>query len=71
MERHLNGRKQIPLDDWKREFSQVSNKHAALLSESDKLSAELRSAATIKRNAEKVMGVVPEPRKTKSYDRGM
>lgn len=56
MTRHLNGRKKIPLDEWKREFAGLTAQREALLAESDKLSAELRSAETIKRNADKMMG---------------
>jgi len=56
MTRHLNGRTKIPLDDWKRELAELTTQRTVLLDESDKLSAELRSAETIKRNAEKAMG---------------
>lgn len=56
MTRHLNGRTKIPLDDWKRELAGLTAQREVLLAESDKLTAELRSAETIKRNAEKVMG---------------
>jgi len=56
MTRHLNGRTKIPLDEWKRELSGLASQREVLLAESDKLTAELRSAETIKRNAEKVMG---------------
>ena len=56
MTRHLNGRTKIPLDDWKRELAGLTAQRDELLAESDKLTAELRSAETIKRNAEKVMG---------------
>jgi hypothetical protein len=62
MTRHLNGRKEIPLDNWKREFVTVKNKHTALLADSDKLSKELRSAEAMKRNAEKVMGMEQQTR---------
>jgi hypothetical protein len=57
MTRHLNGRKERPLDAWRREFTTVKNKHAMLLADSDKLSKELKSAESMKRSAEKVMGV--------------
>ena len=56
MTRHLNGRKQIPLAEWKKELAGLAPKRDALLAESDKLTAELRSAENIKRNADKVMG---------------
>jgi len=69
MARHLNGRTQIPLDAWKREFADLTTQRDLLLSESDKLTAELRSAETIKRNAEKVMGVTAPERKL-SHDMG-
>ena len=62
MTRHLNGRKEIPLDDWRREFATVANEHAALLAESEKLSHELRSAEAIMHNAEKVMGAEQQAR---------
>jgi chromosome segregation ATPase len=62
MARHLNGRKEIPLDSWKREFATVKNEHAALLADSDNLSRELRSAEAIRRNAEKVMGAQQQAR---------
>jgi hypothetical protein len=55
--RHLIGRKQIPLDDWKRELAGMSMQRNALIAESDKPAAELRSAEAIKRNAEIVLGV--------------
>jgi len=51
MTRHLNGRTKIPLDDWKHELAGLTAQREVLLSESDKLSAELRSAETIKRSA--------------------
>lgn len=57
MTRHLNGRKEIPLDAWKREFESVSNEHKRLVADSDLLYGELRSAEAIKRNADRVMGV--------------
>ena len=42
MTRHLNGHTKIPLDDWKRELAGLTAQREELLSESDKLSAELR-----------------------------
>lgn len=69
MTRHLNGRTKIPLDEWKREFTGLSAQREGLLAESDKLSAELRSAETIKRNAEKVMGAdAPKRNKAQGLD---
>jgi succinate dehydrogenase/fumarate reductase flavoprotein subunit len=68
--RVLNGRKDIPISDWRKEFMKVSGEHAALMAESEKLSQELRSAEAIKRNAEKVMGGKSEARK-QSYEIGM
>ena len=56
MTRHLNGRTKIPLDAWKRELSGLTTRRDVLLAESGILTAELRSAEAIKRNAEKVMG---------------
>jgi len=65
MERHLNGRKSIPLDDWRREFATVKSEHATFVAESEKLSQELRSAEAIIRNAEKVMGVETQGQRRK------
>jgi len=55
MTRHLNGRTKIPLDDWKRELTGLTAQREKLLAENDILTAELRSAETIKRNANRVM----------------
>ena len=66
MERHLNGRKSIPLDDWRREFATVKTEHAGFVAESEKLSQELRSAEAIMRNAEKVMGAKQQAQRRKS-----
>jgi hypothetical protein len=55
--RVLGEHKQIPLSDWKREFADVSAKRTALYGEQDNISNEIKSAETIKRNAEVVMGV--------------
>jgi len=63
MTRHLNGRTKIPLDDWKRELAGLTAQREELLAESGVLTAELRSAETIKRNAEKVMGAVAPKRR--------
>jgi len=60
--RHLNGRGKIPLDDWKHELAGLATQREGLLAESDKLTAELRSAEVIKRNAEKVMGANAQKR---------
>jgi len=60
--RHLNGRGKIPLDDWKHELAGLAAQREGLLAESDKLTAELRSAEVIKRNAEKVMGANAQKR---------
>ena len=49
-----NGRTKIPLDDWKREFAGLTAQRDELLAESDILTAELRSAKTIKHNARKI-----------------
>jgi hypothetical protein len=57
LDRHLNGRKQIPLDAWKREFAELKSRRAAAIAESDRLAKEIKSAETLKRNAEAVMGV--------------
>jgi hypothetical protein len=57
LDRHLNGHKQIPLDAWKREFAELKSRRTAAIAESDRLAVELRSAETIKRNADIVMGV--------------
>ena len=38
MERHLNGRKQIPLDDWKRELAGLRSQRDVMLTESDLVS---------------------------------
>ena len=65
MERHLNGRESIPLDDWRRELATVKAEHAAFVGESEKLLQELRSAEAIMRNAEKVMGVDVQGQKRK------
>ena len=65
MERHLNGRKSIPLDDWRREFATVKNEHAAFVADSEKLSQEIKSAEAIMRNAEKVMGVESQAQRRK------
>jgi hypothetical protein len=53
----LGEHKQIPLADWKREFAGISAKRTALYDEQDSLAKEIKSAETIKRNAEVVMGV--------------
>jgi len=67
MTRHLNGHTKIPLDDWKREFAGLASQREELLAESDKLTAELRSVETIKRNAEKVMGA-DAPKRNRPQD---
>jgi cell division protein FtsB len=67
--RHLNGRKQIPLGEWRREFSELSARRDAMLSESDKLRDDVQSAEVIKRNAYKVMGVV-EPKRNRAQGMG-
>ena len=56
MERHLNGRKQIPYYEWKKEFDELTVNRDTMLLKSGELAAELRSAETIMRNAEKVLG---------------
>jgi hypothetical protein len=60
---HLNGCTEIPLVAWKREFADVSNRHAVALAETDKLAAEIKSSEAIMRNAERVMGVEQTARK--------
>jgi hypothetical protein len=55
--RVLGEHKQIPLADWRREFADVSAKRSVLYDEQDSLAKEIKSAETIKRNAEVVMGV--------------
>ncbi len=67
MTRHLNGRTKIPLDDWKRELAELTVRREVLLAESDKLTAELRSADAIKRNAEKVIGA-GTPKQNRAQD---
>ena len=67
MTQHLNGRTKIPLNEWKNELAELTVQRDILLAESDKLSAELRSAEVIKRNAEKVMSS-SAPRKNKVLD---
>ena len=70
MERHLNGRKQIPLVEWKSELVELSAKRDEMLQDSEALTRELRSAESIKRYAEKAMGVQAErPIRTQEMER--
>ena len=70
MERHLNGRKQIPFADWKSEFAGVTTQRNVLLAESENLSAELKNAEAIKRHAEKLMGADWEqPKRARGNER--
>jgi hypothetical protein len=62
-ERVMNGRKQLPIADWKRELADKTARQNHLLAESQKLNAELKNAEAIKRFAEKVMGVETPTRK--------
>jgi hypothetical protein len=55
--RVLNGNKKIPLENWKREFADLKNRYSLAKTELDSLAKEIKSAETIKRNAEVVMGV--------------
>ena len=70
MTRILNGRKSIPLDEWKREYAGLITQRDVLMADSDKLATELRSAETIKRFTDKLMGA-DEPVRKRSYDLGM
>jgi hypothetical protein len=42
---------------WKREFAEIKSRYATAATEMDRLAKEIRSAETIKRNAEFLMGV--------------
>jgi hypothetical protein len=55
--RVLNGNKKIPLENWKREFAELKTRYSLAKTELDSLAKEIKSAETIKRNAEAVMGV--------------
>ena len=69
MERHLNGRKQIPLDEWKHELSDLKTQRAVMFTESEKLAGEIKSAEAIKRYAESLIGVdVPKPNRSNDLD---
>jgi hypothetical protein len=65
----MNGRKQLPIADWKRELAEKTARQNRLLAESQNLNAELKNAEAIKRFAEKVMGVETPTRK-RSYEIG-
>ena len=67
MTSHLNGHTKIPLNEWRRELAELTAQRDILLAESEKLSAELRSAETIKRNAEKEIGTTAA-KKSKAHD---
>jgi hypothetical protein len=55
--RILGVHKQIPLSNWKKEYADVCTKRSALHGEQDSIAKEIKSAETIKRNAEVVMGI--------------
>jgi hypothetical protein len=55
--RVMNGNKSIPLVQWKREFAEIKSRYATANAEMDRLAKEIKSAETIKRNAEIVMGM--------------
>jgi carbonic anhydrase len=61
--RVMNGRKQLPIDDWKRELADKTAQQNRLFAESQKINAELKNAEAIKRLAERVSGVEPSQRK--------
>jgi hypothetical protein len=65
--RILGVHKQIPLADWRKEYAEVSVKRSALYGEQDSLSKEIKSAETIKRNAEAVIGIQHKQRSVIIY----
>jgi hypothetical protein len=67
-DRHLNGRKQIPLDEWRKEYKELTVKRDRLLQESEQLRADVQKAETIKRNMDRIMG---EDRPKRSRDIGL
>jgi hypothetical protein len=54
---------------WKREFAEIKSRYATAATEMDRLAKEIRSAETIKRNAEIVMGVGSQTR-NREYEMG-
>ena len=60
----MSGRKQIPYYEWKKELDELTVNRDTMLLKSGELAAKLRSAETIMRNAEKVLGQEAQSGKT-------
>jgi len=56
--KHLNGHTKIPYQDWKSELDDLTVDRDSMLLKSEQLTAELKNAETLMRNAEKVMSEV-------------